>query len=119
VPSPSPRLADAPPTPAAGAPARGNRPAAHRALPVRRLPRAVELADAGSGAVLTSVLEGLRALPDRPVRDARTRMRNLLRALWRRLDLPGLALVGGAGVAASVVFTAVLLLWLAGVGRLG
>ena len=99
---------------------RPTRPAAaHRALPARRVPRAVQLADAGSGAVLTALLDGLRAVPDKPVVDARTRLLDALRALWRRTDVDGLALVAKAGVGGSLLVTAVLLLWLASAGRLG
>ena len=108
--APATRLAS-PPRPARPA-------AAHRALPARRLPRAVELADAGSGAVLSAVLDGLRAVPDEPVRDLRTRLVDALREARRRADLQGFALVGGAGALASLLFTAVLLLWLASAGRL-
>ena len=115
------RPLDVPRTPTRPArPARPARPtAAHRALPTRRLPRAVELADAGSGAVLAAVLDGLRAVPDKPVLDLRTRLHDLLRTLRDRVDLSGLALVAGAGGVASIAFTAVLLLWLASIGRLG
>ena len=99
---------------------RNTRPAAaHRALPARRVPRAVELGDAESGAVLTSLLAGLRAVPDKPAVDVRTRVLDALRAVWQRIDFDGLALVAKAGVGASLVFTVVLLLWLASAGRLG
>lgn len=90
-----------------------------RALPARRTPRAVELDDANSAAVLTDVLAGLRAVPEKPVVDVRTCSRDVLRAVWHRIDFAGLALVGTAGVGASLVFTVVLLLWLASAGRLG
>lgn len=90
-----------------------------RALPARRTPKAVELGDSDSAAVLTNLLAGLKAVPEKPVVDVRTRLRDVLRALWRRIDFAGLALVGKAGVGASLAFTVVLLLWLASAGRLG
>ncbi|WP_432543406.1 hypothetical protein [Kineococcus sp. SYSU DK002] len=114
------------PTPAPAAPAAAPataRRAQHRApgrgLPARRAPRAVELDDTGAAEVLTSVLAGLRAVPDVPHVDLRTRLRDLAHDLVARLDLPGTLLVAKAGAVAAVVFTAVLLLWLAAAGRLG
>lgn len=99
------------------------RPAQHRAagrtLPARRVPRAVELTDAESGVVLAAVLAGLGALPDGPVRDVRTRVHDAVRAAWSRVDVRGLALVGGAGTAASLLLTLLVVLWLAASGRLG
>ncbi|NYD24478.1 hypothetical protein [Kineococcus aurantiacus] len=99
------------------------RGAQHRApgrpLTARRAPRPVELGDAGSGAVLASVLEGLRALPDRPAVDHRTRVREALRTAGERLDVPVLLLVVRAGVLASLALTVLLALWLADSGRLG
>ncbi|WP_432513893.1 hypothetical protein [Kineococcus sp. SYSU DK001] len=110
------------PTPAPAAPA-GTRRAQHRApgrgLPARRVPRAVELDDAGAAEVLTSVLAGLRSVPDVPAVDLRTRLLELARSVWSRLDLPGTVLVAKAGAVAALVLTAVLALWLSSVGRLG
>ncbi|PRY18386.1 hypothetical protein [Kineococcus rhizosphaerae] len=93
--------------------------AAPRTLPARRVPRAVELGDAESGVVLASVLAGLRAIPDQPAVDVRTRVREAVRAVCSRIDVAGLALVGGAGAAASVVLTLLVVLWLSSSGRLG
>ncbi|NAZ76056.1 hypothetical protein GTQ99_11620, partial [Kineococcus sp. T13] len=88
------------------------------AMPTRRTPLAVELADAGSPALLGAVLDGLRAVPEREVPDRRARLRAAARTRWERVDLAGVLLVTRAGVAASVLLTALLVLWLAHVGRL-
>jgi hypothetical protein len=110
-----PRPDVATPAPSRGAQHR----APGRAMPARRAPKAVELTDSDSAAVLSNLLAGLQAVPEKPVVDARTRQRDVLRALWNRLDLAGFALVAKAGAAASVVLTLVVLLWLASAGRLG
>ncbi|WP_432562116.1 hypothetical protein [Kineococcus sp. SYSU DK003] len=89
------------------------------ALPAHRPPRAVELTDAESGTVLTSVLAGLQAIPGEPAVGLPTRLVRSLREVVARLDLAGYALVAGAGAAASLALTLVLVLWLAGSGRLG
>ena len=111
--------APAPRTPAPG------RRAQHRAdarpqvaMPTRRTPLSVELADVGSPALLGAVLDGLRAVPEREVLDRRTRLRAAARARWERVDLASVLLVTRAGIAASALLTALLVLWLAHAGRL-
>lgn len=115
IPRPDVATAPAPTSAVRGAQHR----AAGRPLTARRSPRAVELTDANSATVLTDLLAGLQAVPEKPAVDARTRLRDLFRAVWQRIDFAGFALVAKAGAAASVALTLIVLVWLASAGRLG
>lgn len=115
---PRPVQLERPPLPRTATKA-GSRGGQHRALPVRRVPQAPVVDGAVSAAVLQAVVAGLQAVPDRVVVPVRRRLLDAVVERWNSLDHHMLRTVVGAGAGAAVVFTVVLLLWLASAGRLG